>query len=240
MKSVVRLSNGLPLLPLLTLAACQTPQAQAPTVATPASTPAVTRLESPIATTTLESTPATSTTPTTSTTTKPTTPATSTTTKPTTTKLETSKPTQTTTPAIQKTLSDLKAETTTSSIRINLPDTLLFGADKPDIRPAAKPTLAKVDQLLRYYSKSPVAINGHTDDTGNDAQNQKLSEKRAAAVKQYLVKTFGARPDRLEAHGYGETQPIAQNAKPDGSDNPDGRQKNRRVEIIIRTAAKGP
>ncbi|MCV5714411.1 OmpA family protein, partial [Escherichia coli] len=61
-----------------------------------------------------------------------------------------------------------------------------------------------------------------------------LSERRAASVKKYLVDNFGLSPDRLQTRGFGETKPIAPNTNPDGSDNPEGRQKNRRVEVIIK------
>ena len=71
-----------------------------------------------------------------------------------------------------------------------------------------------------------LAIDGHTDDVGNDAFNQKLSENRAAAVKAYLVKK-GVDESRLESVGHGETEPVADNKTAAG------RQKNRRVELKL-------
>ena len=69
-----------------------------------------------------------------------------------------------------------------------------------------------------------------------DDYNQKLSERRAAAVRDWLVKPGDVAPARLSAKGFGPAKPVAPNAKPDGSDDPEGRQKNRRVEIRVRKA----
>jgi outer membrane protein OmpA-like peptidoglycan-associated protein len=71
----------------------------------------------------------------------------------------------------------------------------------------------------------------------NDDYNQDLSERRANAVKTYLVQNFQVNGDRLASKGFGKTQPIASNTKSDGSDDPEGRQKNRRVEVIIHNTA---
>ncbi|KAM3103231.1 OmpA family protein [Phormidesmis sp. 146-12] len=152
------------------------------------------------------------------------------------TQLEVQQPLQTTTTSVQveKTLSELQAEKTSSGIRINLPENILFDFDKSELRPTAKPTLAKLSLLLKNYKNAPVAINGHTDSKGSDEYNQTLSEKRAESVKTYLSQNFDINTNRLESQGFGKSQPIAPNANPDGSDNPQGRQKNRRVEVIIR------
>ena len=77
-----------------------------------------------------------------------------------------------------------------------------------------------------------VLIASHTDSKGNDAYNVRLSQKRAESVVQYLIKK-GIKIERLQAKGYGETIPIAENTNEDGSDNPDGRQRNRRTEFKI-------
>ena len=79
-----------------------------------------------------------------------------------------------------------------------------------------------------------VEVRGHTDSKGSDNYNDKLSKQRAAAAIQYLVKE-GIVKDRLQAKGLGESEPAAENEKPDGSDNPEGRQLNRRVEFKIVT-----
>lgn len=77
-----------------------------------------------------------------------------------------------------------------------------------------------------------VEIQSHTDSKGNDNYNIKLSQKRAESVVQYLTQK-GINPKRLVAKGYGESKPIAPNDKPDGSDNPEGRAKNRRTDFKI-------
>lgn len=138
-----------------------------------------------------------------------------------------------TTTVVEKAFSDLKAAKTSEGIRINLPDNILFDFDKYTIRATAKPTLAKINTLLRHYQNAPVSVYGHTDSKGSDAYNQKLSDNRATAVKNYFVKEFGIPTDRLAAKGFGETQPVAPNTQPNGADNPEGRQKNRRVEVMI-------
>lgn len=73
---------------------------------------------------------------------------------------------------------------------------------------------------------------GHTDAKGADDYNQTLSEKRARTVKDWLA-AKGAVAASTPIQGWGERKPVAPNAKPDGSDDPQGRQKNRRVEVIL-------
>lgn len=86
--------------------------------------------------------------------------------------------------------------------------------------------------ILNKYENTKIEIMAHTDSKGSDAYNLNLSQKRAESVTKYLV-SKGVLKVRLEAKGYGETQPIAPNENPDGSDNPVGRQKNRRTEFKI-------
>jgi outer membrane protein OmpA-like peptidoglycan-associated protein len=78
-----------------------------------------------------------------------------------------------------------------------------------------------------------VRIEGYTDGKGSDSYNQKLSLRRAESVKKWL-ETHGLAGIRFSAAGFGAKNPVAPNTKPDGSDDPEGRQKNRRVEIVIR------
>jgi outer membrane protein OmpA-like peptidoglycan-associated protein len=82
-----------------------------------------------------------------------------------------------------------------------------------------------------------VAIEGHTDAKGADAYNQTLSEQRAAAVKQWLVANAQVNGANIATRGWGKTRPVTHNTKPDGSDDPEGRAKNRRVQIIVRKGA---
>ena len=114
---------------------------------------------------------------------------------------------------------------------ITLQDGVLFDFGKYDLRPEAKATLAKLATVLNQAKVPAAQINGHTDSIGDDAFNQDLSEERASAVATQL-KADGVSAN-LETHGYGKTQPVADNTNADGSDNPAGRQANRRVEIYI-------
>ncbi|HYH15913.1 MAG TPA: OmpA family protein [Flavisolibacter sp.] len=96
-------------------------------------------------------------------------------------------------------------------------------------------SFASLDKLVTTLNENPsmiIEIGGHTDSKGNDQYNQKLSEQRAQSVVNYLI-SKGIAENRLQAKGYGETKPIAPNQNADGSDNPSGREKNRRTELKI-------
>jgi photosystem I P700 chlorophyll a apoprotein A2 len=135
---------------------------------------------------------------------------------------------------IEGTLQDLGAKVVGQEIVIELSADVLFDFDKADLKPAAVGALTKVAEVLKDMSNSPASIGGHTDGKGAADYNQKLSERRANSVKDWLTKQGGISASRLTAVGYGMKNPIAANTKPDGSDDPDGRQKNRRVEIRVR------
>jgi outer membrane protein OmpA-like peptidoglycan-associated protein len=136
---------------------------------------------------------------------------------------------------VQGILSELGAKRTAKGIVITLPEVVLFDFDKADIRPDARPILAKIAKVIAYYAGAPVRIEGHTDAVGTPAYNQDLSNRRANAVKDWLTTQEGVAAGRLQASGLGETRPVAPNQNPDGSDNPAGRQQNRRVEVVILT-----
>jgi outer membrane protein OmpA-like peptidoglycan-associated protein len=131
-------------------------------------------------------------------------------------------------------LKDLGAKVTEKEIVIELSADVLFDFDKSNLRPEAVDALTKVAAILKGTGKSPATIEGHTDGKGSDAYNQPLSERRAQSVRDWLVKQGGIEASRLSAKGFGKIRPVAPNAKPDGSDDPDGRQKNRRVEIRVK------
>ena len=128
---------------------------------------------------------------------------------------------------------DLQVKETDTEVRIELAADVLFEFDKATLLPKAEDTLKKAAGFVRERAAGVVQIEGHTDAKGDDAYNQRLSERRADAVRQWFVRN-GLRDVRFSSRGLGETKPVAANAKPDGSDDPDGRQKNRRVEIVIR------
>ncbi|MBI4740869.1 MAG: OmpA family protein [Betaproteobacteria bacterium] len=129
-------------------------------------------------------------------------------------------------------IQDLGARVSGQEIAIDLSGDVLFDFDKWLIRREAEATLTQVAALIAEYPRSRVRIDGHTDGKGDGAYNQKLSERRAGAIKDWLV-ARGAKAANLAAKGWGRSKPVAANAKPDGSDNPEGRQANRRVEIRI-------
>lgn len=108
-----------------------------------------------------------------------------------------------------------------------------FDFDKSTLRPDAVSILGEAAEILKRYPDLRVEVAGHTDSKGTDAYNQKLSERRATAVYDYLT-SQGVAASRLTGPiGYGESRPIAPNTNADGSDNPEGRAKNRRTELNV-------
>ena len=129
---------------------------------------------------------------------------------------------------------DLQVKETKQEIRIELAADVLFDFDKADILPKAQVALKQAAEIIRSKAKGTVRVEGHTDGKGTDAYNQKLSERRAAAVKAWFTDKEGLSNVQFATSGIGARQPKVPNKKPDGSDDPDGRQKNRRVEIILK------
>jgi outer membrane protein OmpA-like peptidoglycan-associated protein len=113
----------------------------------------------------------------------------------------------------------------------------LFAFDQTTLSAQAEGVLAKLGPQLAAEKGKPT-IEGHTDAKGGDAYNQKLSERRAAAVRDWLV-AHGFAPAGTPTVGHGARQPVAPNTRPDGTDDPEGRAKNRRVEVVVDTCAKG-
>lgn len=134
---------------------------------------------------------------------------------------------------IMKSLKDLGAKETQTEYRIELPGDILFDFDQWDIRSDAEETLKKVASIIQGLKSPKVLVAGHTDSKGADDYNQKLSERRADAVKDWLIRKGGINADILTAVGCGENEPVASNTNSDGTDNPEGRRRNRRVEIVI-------
>jgi outer membrane protein OmpA-like peptidoglycan-associated protein len=133
---------------------------------------------------------------------------------------------------------DLKAagadiKETAGEIKISLQGEILFDFDKSNLRPAAESTLAQVAKLIGSYAKAKVLIEGYTDSKGSDSYNAKLSDRRAVSVKTWFAQ-HGVTAGSMQTHGWGAAKPVAPNTHPDGSDDPEGRQKNRRVEITIK------
>lgn len=110
----------------------------------------------------------------------------------------------------------------------------LFAFDKADLSPDAEETLAALGPLIEKAKPRSAIIEGHTDSVGSDDYNQKLSERRAESVRAWLV-AHGYLAASTPIAGHGEKRPVAPNEKPDHSDDAAGRQKNRRVEVVLRT-----
>jgi OOP family OmpA-OmpF porin len=108
-----------------------------------------------------------------------------------------------------------------------------FDFDKSTLRPDAVVILNQAIDILKRYPDLKVEVAGHTDSIGTDAYNQKLSERRAHAVYDYLTSNGVDAARLVGPNGYGESRPIAPNTNPDGSDNPEGRALNRRTELNV-------
>ncbi len=111
-------------------------------------------------------------------------------------------------------------------------ENIYYDLDKWDIRDDAAKELDKLVQLLIDNPAIRIELSSHTDSIAGNAYNMQLSQRRAESAVRYIVQ-HGVAPDRLVAKGYGEEMPIARNTNPDGTDNPIGRQKNRRTEFKI-------
>lgn len=103
---------------------------------------------------------------------------------------------------------------------------ILFDVDKASLKPDLQTSLAKVAGILSVYQELEVSVEGHTDNTGSDEHNMKLSEQRAKNVLDFLV-SQGIDGARLSSKGYGKTRPVGDNSTKEG------RQKNRRVDLVI-------
>ena len=116
---------------------------------------------------------------------------------------------------------------------------IYYAFDKAKLKPQSKPVLdTTLLSLLENNPKLILEIRSHTDSVGSNRYNQELSQERAQSVVDYLVDK-GVDRKRLKAKGFGESKPIAPNTNPDGSDNPEGRQKNRRTEFRVIGEIKG-
>lgn len=103
---------------------------------------------------------------------------------------------------------------------------ILFDTGSDRIRPESTPTLKEIGAMLKEHADLRLTIEGHTDDVGDAKANQSLSERRAEAVKAYLVEEYRIDGARLEAKGFGASKPAVANSTAEG------RQQNRRVELV--------
>lgn len=122
--------------------------------------------------------------------------------------------------------------------RMTLAADAYFDFDKATLKPEGKAELDRLAAKMREANNvTGIAVAGHTDAIGTEAYNQRLSERRAASVKDYLIDR-GVSPSLISARGEGESNPVAPNTLPNGRDNPAGRAKNRRVEITVEAQQK--
>jgi outer membrane protein OmpA-like peptidoglycan-associated protein len=119
----------------------------------------------------------------------------------------------------------LETRDTARGLIVNMSD-VLFDFNQYTLRPGAREKLAKVSGILLAHPGLKIEVEGHTDSVGSDDYNQRLSEQRAAAVRDYIVQQ-GVDMDTVGAVGFGKTRPVASN------DTPAGRQQNRRVEMVV-------
>ncbi len=127
---------------------------------------------------------------------------------------------------IQNDVKGAKVERIGEGIRITFDSGILFDVGSYKLKEEAKNNIKELSKVLQKYDDTNVLIEGHTDDTGSDELNMKLSEQRADAVGDY-AKSLGVLGSRMAIKGYGESQPIADNKTESG------RRDNRRVEIAI-------
>jgi OOP family OmpA-OmpF porin len=103
---------------------------------------------------------------------------------------------------------------------------ILFASGSDEIRAESTPTLKEIGTMLKDHADLKISIEGHTDNVGEDAANLDLSKRRAASVKTYLMERYSVEESRLQTQGFGESKPVGTN------DTPEGRQNNRRVELV--------
>jgi outer membrane protein OmpA-like peptidoglycan-associated protein len=116
-------------------------------------------------------------------------------------------------------------------VKVTLAADVLFRFDRASLTSRARSRIAEAAAKIRQGKPAQVQIVGHTDSKGSDAYNDRLSRRRAESVARALRAALGASAPELDTEGRGESEPVAPNAKPDGSDTPRGRARNRRVTV---------
>jgi len=127
---------------------------------------------------------------------------------------------------MQRDLEGAKVERIGEGIKITFDSGLLFDVDKSDLRDASRENIVSLAKILQKYPDTNVLIEGHTDSTGSDDYNVRLSRERASSVANYLAMQ-SVQSSRFSVMGYGESQPLASN------DTVEGRQTNRRVDLAV-------
>ncbi len=127
---------------------------------------------------------------------------------------------------IERDLEGARVERVGEGIKVTFDSGILFAVNSSQLQPDAKSNLLDLSEILRKYEDTEILIEGHTDSTGSDEHNRELSIRRANSVATFLAE-HNVAASRFTIMGYGETQPIADNATTAG------RQANRRVELAI-------
>jgi outer membrane protein OmpA-like peptidoglycan-associated protein len=136
--------------------------------------------------------------------------------------------------ALKTTLSQLgQVREEARGLIVTLPGSIYFDVNKSEVKPAMRERLAEIAKALATVGNRRVLVEGHTDSTGADEYNLKLSRLRAESVRSILI-AGGVSADRIESQGYGKTRPVASNATASG------KAQNRRVEIVIQGAVIAP
>jgi outer membrane protein OmpA-like peptidoglycan-associated protein len=119
------------------------------------------------------------------------------------------------------------ARTDEDELKVTVRNEILFDFDSAALRSSSRDELREMAEVFNRYDDTTIVVAGHTDSTGSASYNERLSERRAGAVSNYL-EDLGVSGYRLDANGYGESQPKASNSSASG------RQRNRRVELYVR------
>jgi len=131
-------------------------------------------------------------------------------------------------------IESIAVKETATEVRIDLAADVLFDFDKADLLPRAQQTLAQAANIIRDKAKGSVRIDGYTDAKGSDAYNQRLSERRAAAVETWFKTQGNLRSITFVPRGFGAKNPVAPNTKADGSDDPEGRKRTAELRSSFR------
>jgi outer membrane protein OmpA-like peptidoglycan-associated protein len=110
---------------------------------------------------------------------------------------------------------------------------VLFDFDSAAIRPDAESALRQAADVMRRRVRNSIRVEGHTDSKGTPSYNARLSEERALSVETWLVRNEGYASAMFRTEAFGASRPVAPNTHRDGSDDPQGRQLNRRVELVV-------
>ncbi|MFD1754458.1 OmpA family protein [Rufibacter sediminis] len=127
---------------------------------------------------------------------------------------------------LEKEMQNAQVERVGEGIKVTFDAGLLFATNSAELQSSSRADIQKLAETLKKYPGTNVLVEGHADNTGTDAINQPLSERRAQAVANYAT-SLGVESNRIQTRGYGSTQPVADNTTAAG------RQQNRRVEVAI-------